>query len=398
VDGVKPLRLLALARVLRGRWRDFWLTPDPVLVDAGAAGELLVARIRLVLTALVLLIPLLQVVPWPPDREVFVGLAGAGIGFVAAVAAYGYGRRRLYRPWLGFATAVLDVSLVSATLVTFLVLDRPHTAVNSKVVYEIYLLAIAATTLRFDPRICVIATGLAILEYLGVVAYADRFWSLNDPAFAPFPYGMFSWGTQISRLILLAVAGAVSTTVVLRSRRLQWLSARDRLTGLVNRGVFDDLVLDESSRALRTGRPLSMLMLDVDSFKAYNDTHGHQAGDTALRLVGATIRQVVREREIVARYGGDEFVVLLPETRVDVAVSRAEAIRRAVEESRFRTPTDEAARVTVSIGVAALPLDGLDGRDVLERADARMYEVKQTGRNAVLGPPTPLSVGSPPSP
>ena len=398
MHGVNFLRLVALTRVLRQRWRDFWLTPDPVLVDAGAAGELLVAKIRLVLTALVLLIPSLQLLFWPPPREVFVGLAGAGTGFVAAVVAYGYGRRRLYRPWLGFATAVLDVSLVSATLVTFLVLGQPHTAVNSKVVYEIYLLAVAATTLRFDPRICVIATALAILQYLGIVTYAARGWALNDPAFAPFPYGMFDWYTQVSRLILIAVAGAVSTTVVLRSRRLQWLSARDRLTGLVNRGVFDDLLLDESSRALRTGRPLSMLMLDVDSFKAYNDTHGHQAGDIALRVVGATIRQVVREREILARYGGDEFVVLLPETRVDVAVSRAEAIRRAVEESRLRTPTDAAARVTVSIGVAALPLDGLDGRDVLERADARMYEVKQTGRNAVLGPPTPLSVGSAPPP
>jgi two-component system cell cycle response regulator len=396
VHGVIPLRLVAVARGLEQRWRDFWLTPDPVLVDAGAAGELLVARVRLVLTALVLLIPALQVLPWPPDREVLVGLAGAGTGFAAAVLAYGYGRRRLYRPWLGFATSVLDVSLVSATLVTFLALGQPHTAVNSKVVYEIYLVAIAATTLRFDPRVCVVATGLAILEYLGVVVYASRHWALNDPSFAPFPYGMFSASTQVSRLILLGVAGAVSTTVVLRSRRLQWLSARDRLTGLVNRGVFDDLLLDEASRALRSGRPLSMLMLDVDHFKAYNDTHGHQAGDTALRVVGATIRQVVREREIVARYGGDEFVVLLPETRVDVAIGRAEAIRRAVEESRLRTPTDAAAQVTVSIGVAALPLDGLDGRNVLERADARMYEVKQIGRNAVLGPPTALSVGSPP--
>ena len=196
--------LVARARAVRRRWHEFWATPEPVLVAAGAGGEMLVAKSRLVLALLVLLIPGLQLFPFPADKEVFVGLAGAASGVSLAGAVWWIGRRRPYRPWVGFATSLADVSLVSAVLVAFLVMGRPHTAVNSKVIYEIYLLALAATTLRFDPRICV-ATGLvAIAQYLVIVVYATSRWDLNDPSFAPFSYGMFSWGAQVSRLILLA--------------------------------------------------------------------------------------------------------------------------------------------------------------------------------------------------
>lgn len=363
-------------------WRDFWKTPDPALLGAGAGGEALVSQTRLVLTGLVLLIPARLLVPWPPDREVFVGLAAAGCGFVAALAAYWYGRRRLYRPWLGFATSLTDVTLVSFALAVFLALGRPHTAVNSKVVFEIYFLALAATTLRFDPRICVMTGLAAVAQYGGIIAYAATRTDLNDPRFAPFPYGMFSWDAQVSRLILLAVAAGVSTLVVERSRRLQWLSARDRLTGLLNRGVFDDLLPLEAARATRAGRPLSIIMIDVDHFKQFNDTHGHQRGDAVLCMVGSTVRQALRERELVARFGGDEFVVLLPATPSDVATDRAEAIQRAVAVAPLV--------VTVSVGAATFPMDGTDIRDVLAQADGRLYQVKQTGRNRVLGPSTLL--------
>jgi diguanylate cyclase (GGDEF)-like protein len=201
------------------------------------------------------------------------------------------------------------------------------------------------------------------------------------------PYGAFTWGDQISRLMLLGIAGVLSTTLVLRTRELQWLSARDKLTGFLNRGIFDDLLTDASLRARRYGRPLSILMLDVDQFKHFNDSWGHAAGDEALKVVSSAIKQSVRQGEIVARYGGDEFVVLFPETRPEIAVQRGEKIRLRIPPivagGRGR---QQHIPVTISVGVASLPADGMDGYEVLNQADMRLYEAKHGGRNAVVGP------------
>lgn len=369
------------------RWRTFWRPPVPVLIAAGAGGEVLVARTRLALTVLVLLIPLLDWLQRPGAREVYVGLGAAGLGVVLAAAAYRLARGRVYAPPIGFATSLLDITLVSAVLCTLLVLGQPLTAVNSRIAFLVYFLAIAAAALRFDPRICAVTGAVALVEYAAVVLLASR-WPLATLAAAPGnTYGAFSWSDQVSRLILLGIAGLLSTTLVLRTRELQWLSARDKLTGFLNRGIFDDLLNDASLRARRYGRPLSILMLDVDRFKQFNDSWGHAAGDEALKAVSAAIKQSVRQGEIVARYGGDEFVVLFPETRPETAVQRGEKIRLRIPPivagGRGR---QQAVPVTISVGVASLPADGMDGFEVLNQADMRLYEAKHGGRNAVVGP------------
>lgn len=369
------------------RWREFWATPVPVLIEAGAAGEVLVARTRLVLTLLVMLIPLLDWMQRPGVGEVYVGLVAAGLAVVASAVAYRVARGRVYEPTLGFTTSLLDVTLVSAVLCTFLVLHQPLTAVNSRVVFLVYFVAIAASALRFDSRICAVTGAVAVLEYLAIVIVAWLRWPLDALSAAGSDYGAFSWSDQVSRLILLIIAGGVSTTLVLRTRELQWLSARDKLTGLLNRGIFDDLLRDATLRARRYGRPLSVLMLDVDQFKPFNDTWGHAAGDEALKAVAAAIKQSVRQGEIVARYGGDEFVVLFPETLPEIAVARGEKIRQRVPPivagAKGRQQT---VPVTISAGVASLPADGVDGFEVLNQADMRLYEAKHAGRNTVVGP------------
>lgn len=379
------------------QWRGFWQTPEPVLVDAGAAGEILVARTRLVLALLVWLIPVLDFLTPPNRKETYVGIIAASVGVALAFGAYTMSRR-LYRPWMGFATSVMDVTLISLALAGFLFIGQPHTTVNSRVVFEIYLLSLGATALRFDPRICLATGAVAIAEYFGLVAYTASHWSLNDPSYAPYAYGTFSWGDQISRLILLGIGAVISAGVVRRTRRLQWLSARDRLTGLLNRSVFDDLLLDEAARARRTARPLSVVMIDIDHFKDVNDTCGHLAGDDAIRIVADAIRRVVRQRETLARYGGDEFVLLFPETPPAIALTRAEEIRAAVAETPLSLKGREPhLHVTVSIGVASLPADGMEGDEVLARADARLLEAKQTGRNTVLGYPADADFPAPES-
>jgi diguanylate cyclase (GGDEF)-like protein len=363
--------------VKRSRWREFWRTPVPVLVAAGAEGEVMVARTRLVLTLVVLALPVVGFVLHPGARDVTVGLAAAGLGVGAAAAAYRLGRIRVYQPWVGLTTSLLDVTLVSAVLATFLVLQQPLTAPSSRLAFLVYFVAIAASALRFDPRICAVTAAAAAGEYLGIVVAAA----------VVTARGGLGWSDEASRLGMLPLAGMVSTALVLRTRELQWLSARDRLTGVLNRGIFDDLLLDASLRARRYGRPLSIMMVDVDQFKGFNDNWGHAAGDEALKTVAAAIKQSVRQGEIVARYGGDEFVVLFPETLAETAVSRGEKIRQRVPPivagARGRQQT---VPVTISIGVASLPADGADAFDVLNQADARLYAAKHAGRNAVVGP------------
>jgi diguanylate cyclase (GGDEF)-like protein len=359
------------------RWREFWRSPVAALVSAGADGELLVARVRLVLIVLAVVIPVLEAFRRPGSRATTVGLVAEILGVAAALIAYRAVRRRGYQPGLGFITSVLDVTLVSGVLCALLVLQQPTVVVLSLAVFSLYFLAIGASALRFDPRICAVAGAAAVVEYLGIVVGAA----------ATGTSGSFGWSDQIARLVLLGAAGLLSTTLVWHTRELQSLTARDKLTGLLNRGIFDDLLHDATLRARRYGRPLSILMLDVDQFKQFNDTWGHSAGDEALKSVAAAIKQSVRQGEIVARYGGDEFVVLFPETRPDIAVSRGDKIRLRIPPivagGRGREQT---VPVTISVGVASLPADGIDGFEVLNQADMRLYEAKHAGRNAVVGP------------
>jgi diguanylate cyclase (GGDEF)-like protein len=374
-----------------------WQAPDPFLLDAGASGELLVARIRLLLTLIVLAIPVQSLLSEPGLREHFVGVAATLSAVAFAALLLWLVRRELYRPWLGFLTSSLDVTIVSATLGVYLLLGEPHIAVNSRVVYQVYFLALGATCLRYDTRITILATGLAVAQYGTIVLLAAAGRDLNDPAaWAPFRYGMFSWADQLSRLIMLGAAGVLSTAVVWRIARLRHLSVVDRLTGLPNRGYLDARFAAEVARALRHQRPLAMAMVDVDHFKRFNDGFGHAAGDVGLKVVTATIRRALRSSDIVARYGGEEFVVVLPETGTGAAMEKLEAIRLAIANTIIPLPRQTTAvTLTVSAGVAVLGADGEDMHTLLDRADERLFRAKNAGRNRVVGPddaPTPVGV------
>src|SRR5438105_5186826 len=129
---------------------------------------------------------------------------------------------------------------------------------------------------------CLVAGLLAMAEYLGIVIYASTRWDLNASVYAPFTYGMFSWNTQTSRLIIIFTASLLSVAVVTRTQELLRLSTSDPLTGLLNRNHFTDRVSIEISRAQRYRQPLTIAMVDVDDFKSFNDRYGHDAGDSVL--------------------------------------------------------------------------------------------------------------------
>jgi diguanylate cyclase (GGDEF)-like protein len=275
----------------------------------------------------------------------------------------------------------------------FLFMNEPHTAVNSKVVFEGYFLAIGGTSLRYDKRVCISAGLLAFAEYLAIIFFTVTHWDLNSPIYAPYPYGMFSWSAQVSRLIIMLTASALSLCLVFRSQKLLQLATSDPLTGLFNRGYVDDRFALELSRARRYGKLLSIAVIDADRFKLLNDTHGHPAGDLVLRKISTILRDSIRQSDTVGRYGGEEFVVILPETDVEVAQRKLESLRELVAS----TPIALAARgqkihVTISAGLASFPQDGEDAAELFALADDRMFQAKKEGRNRVVaGPQAVLS-------
>ena len=167
---------------------------------------------------------------------------------------------------------------------------------------------------------------------------------------------------------------------------LKEMAVRDGLTALFNHRHFQEALTQEISRASRSGKPCSVIFMDVDNFKAYNDTHGHPDGDKLLKTLSEILVSSLRCSDLAARYGGEEFVLLLPETPRAAALRIAEAVRAKVELEHFpgreRQPL---GRVTISLGVASYPDDGMDPKTVLACADQRLYQAKRDGRNKVVG-------------
>lgn len=366
-----------------------WSRPDPVLAGAGVAGELLVAKVRLSLATLLLLIPVINSIFFPVEpKEGLIGLSLASGTFFLSVAVY-YLISREYNPsWLSFASSSFDVTLISSALAIFLLVNEPHTAVNSKVVFEGYFLAIASTSLRYDKRVCITAGLLAFSEYLAIVYVAATRWDLNNTIYSPYPYGLFSWSAQISRLIMMLTASALSLALVSRSQKLLRMATSDPLTGLFNRGYVDDRFAIELSRARRHHRQLALAVVDVDRFKLLNDTHGHSAGDAVLRNIGAIFRHSFRQSDTVGRYGGEEFVVILPEMGLQDARRKLESLCELVANTPIELNSQgEIVAVTISAGLAGLPEDGENAAELFALADERLFQAKREGRNRVVASP-----------
>jgi len=154
----------------------------------------------------------------------------------------------------------------------------------------------------------------------------------------------------------------------------------DELTGLYNRRYFNDAIGREVERFKRSGQRFSLLMLDVDHFKRFNDTHGHLAGDDALRTVGQALQNTARSFDHVVRYGGEEFALILPHTDAVQAIAAAERMRSAIAATPVRV-NGQPVPITVSVGAATFPEDAINARDLVSRADEALYEAKRT-RNA----------------
>jgi diguanylate cyclase (GGDEF)-like protein len=231
-----------------------------------------------------------------------------------------------------------------------------------------------------------VLTALIVSFIAGYFAYFVAKW--NGRVALPdlvVPGVFFLGGCYVALVNMLSLRTALDMR---RLAKLEHESVTDPLTGIYNRRYLEPRLADEIARASRYHAPLSVLLIDVDRFKRVNDEHGHQAGDVVLKGLARLIVQTVRVTDIVARYGGEEIIVLAPSTSRKTARSLAERLRAKIETASFPVPDQAggnigALRVTVSIGVACLGPDARDARTLIRRADEALYEAKGAGRNRV---------------
>jgi diguanylate cyclase (GGDEF)-like protein len=204
--------------------------------------------------------------------------------------------------------------------------------------------------------------------------------------------------TELFRIFILQGEAGIKNLVLFDE--VKSMAIRDALTGLYNYGYFKEALHYEVEKSRRYKTPLSLLFLDVDDFKRVNDTLGHLKGDKIMRQVAAILKQETRQADLLCRYGGDEFVMLLSQTPPDQAMVLAERLRHQIVQSSMNR-LEHRLQITASIGVAGLG-PGMSSEDLIKEADAAHYRAKQAGKNQVAGPePSSLpeqNAGSPRGP
>jgi diguanylate cyclase (GGDEF)-like protein len=200
----------------------------------------------------------------------------------------------------------------------------------------------------------------------------------------PTPQAASEVDNHLESLQQLAEMASMSIASLNLRSRLEHQSIRDGLTNLFNRHFMEISLDREVRRAARNHTELAILMIDVDHFKKFNDSYGHEAGDSILREVAEIFRQSVRAEDIICRYGGEEFVIILPETSSALAIERAEAIRWSVSQMRVRFRTEALREITISVGVAICPGCGSTLEEILRSADRALYAAKHAGRNQIM--------------
>ena len=365
------------------RWADWMLTTDKR------------QRIRLAMSGLAALLMVFCLVVMnsvaaaglASTSEVRVWTACSVLGLIAVYAAIRSGwSRRFKDPALTLAQILYAITCCAAAFV----IAGPARGVTLPILAIILMFGIFGLTTRQMLGVLVyslVAFGLAS----GVVAGRD------EPDYPPVVAAAY-----VGMVVVVLLSSTFLTTRVQSTRQhlrrqkaelaraleqIRQLATHDDLTGVLNRRAMLDRMQLEQRRSLRSSSPLLIAQLDIDHFKAVNDTHGHAAGDLVLQSFADTVRRNVRDTDVLARWGGEEFVLLLCDTPAADAVTLMERLRQAVQAMQVPVPQGgEPITVTVSIGLARhTPADPLAG--TLERADQALYAAKAGGRNRVVPAP-----------
>jgi len=344
------------------------------LIPAGASGRarwgfwlihLRTGFAVVVLEALAIMVYLLAT-PHGPHRDAqwIMSLATLVVAVVLMTNAPGWAARRWWRALFAFVWTILAIGAIAAAAALDGGVGSPLLA--------LLVLPVVFAALAAGPQVTA-ACGLASLIAVLVVDAAGGGRASQADVFMRL--------AALVGVSLLAVASSRNRRRLERherrlARQLAEQATVDALTGCWNRRAVHERLRHEIHRAVRYNRPLSIAMIDLDRFKEVNDVHGHLTGDALLAWVGAMLRSVARASDIVGRIGGDEFVVVMPDTSPAGALHQAVRVRRAL-------PGDAPTPVTLSIGIAGLDDDEPTVQALLRAADAGLYEVKRSGRDGV---------------
>lgn len=318
---------------------------------------------------LLLILVLLYQVSLPLDQEVSAALAMAVFFFGAFVLSFHYAN--FYRE-----ETLWKITIETAMMILFVTWVLAYTGGADSPLHALYILVIIVASLTLGKIVTLAELALITGCYVWLA------YPLEAGDLLTLPYGT-KLLTQIAPMLLVAYITSMLSADIRRAySHARQLSETDELTGVLNMRAFATFAERVSHQAGRYARPFSVLMIDSDSLKQMNDTLGHEAGNRLLRQTVECIQGQLRQTDIIARYGGDEFVALLPETPSTGAAGVAERIRRNVEMTPLVT-REQKVPATVSIGVASYPNHGVDFESVLEKADHAMYASKAAGKNRV---------------
>jgi diguanylate cyclase (GGDEF)-like protein len=317
---------------------------------------------------LLILVLVYLVFGWPqPDTEP--GLSMAMFFYAAFVMSFRYAN--FYKDESRWKIAIETLAMI-----VFITWALWITGGLASPLLNAYLLVVITSALTLGKFVTL--TEVALIGFCCL--FLD--WQVGGKDMARLAY----WGGFLAQLTPIVLVGYITTMFSADIRyglhRAKLMSETDELTGIYNMRGFAVIATRLFAQAQRYDRPASLLMVDSDNLKQVNDTHGHEAGNRLLRHVVKSMQAQLRFTDVAARYGGDEFVVLLPDTPMRGALEVAERMRRAIEEAPFATDHDRMP-CTVSIGVASFPEHGRALDALMSRADRALYRAKSSGRNRV---------------
>ena len=358
--------------------------PDTTLVELAAGGERMAAVIRLCIIGLLWGGAVFMSLALNKNfLELNVGIAAASVALLSSYLLLYFSKTNTYITHRHFLISVIDVSLVSLTLLFFALLGKPEAAINSMVIWEIYLLFIIATCLYFDIRVCIVAGLTAFVQYGLILIWVTTKWDMTANTVVANVYTGISWYIQFCRFMLFVCATMIAIGIVVRCRKLITLSGTDTLTGLENRRVLEARMQQEISRSLRESKEFSVAYIDIDHFKQFNDKWGHAAGDIALKYFSDVLKHHVRTEDIVARWGGEEFVIMFPNTDMQ----KAKILLVRIQEKLKSKPVAFAHGEQIlkfSAGISRFSYDGMHHAELIDKADTRLKIAKETGRDKIV--------------
>tara|TARA_R110000772_G_scaffold38750_2_gene91231 strand:+ start:2685 stop:3812 length:1128 start_codon:yes stop_codon:yes gene_type:complete len=260
-------------------------------------------------------------------------------------------------------------------MILFITLVVWNTGSVDSPLLNLYLLVIISSSITLGKAITISEIALISAVYILLAARSGLEYSLVEYTeflifFLPF-------------MLVAYITTMLASDVNYGKEVFKALSETDEMTGLLNKRSFSPMLHKATEVAVQYSQPLSVMMIDADNLKKVNDTYGHKAGDKLILTLASTIRECLRTSDIICRYGGDEFVALLPQLPVNKAMETAERLRSAIENTSFDVD-GQRITTTVSIGVATYPDEVRVADELMERADESLYESKNAGRNKVI--------------